>query len=143
MKDIPADASASLCLSVTKAMTVRFQTLGKLHPVYATYRMAEHFEETSRKLLLPYLEPDEEGIGFAVSVEHHASALVGMRVKITARLEQLRGKWLHCALEASSELGDLIGTGTTVQVIRPKVRLEAGFAELERRWLDHRAVKSS
>jgi predicted thioesterase len=36
-----------------------------------------------------------------------------------------------------SELGDLIGTGSTVQVILPEEKLLRGFEELRARWDAH------
>jgi fluoroacetyl-CoA thioesterase len=128
---------ATLEITVTDAMTVDFAELGKLHPVYATYWMAKHFEEASRKLVLPHLEPEEEGIGSAVNVQHTASALVGMRVTITANFQSLEGRKVVCALRAINQLGDQIGYGSTEQFVLPRERIESGFASLEQRWLAH------
>jgi predicted thioesterase len=118
-------------------MTVHFDELGSLHRVYATYQLARHFEEAGRKVLLPHLEPGEEGIGSSVSVEHTASALVGMRVTVTATLEKVEGRRLHVCTQAVSDLGDLIGTGSTVQVVLPKEKIDSSFTGLEERWRRH------
>ncbi len=141
MKSIPADYTATLVITVSDAMTVNFGELGALHPVYATYEMARHFEEAGRKVLLPHLEPGEEGIGSSVSVEHTASALVGMQVFITASFERLEGRRLYCSMMATNELGDEIGRGSSVQVILPRTRLEQGFAELETRWAKYQETQ--
>ena len=83
MKPIPEGYTATHTLTVTEAMTVDFELpepeLGKLHPVYATYWLAKHMELVSRKIILPFLEPHEAGIGFSVAVTHLASALPGMK----------------------------------------------------------------
>ena len=126
--------TATLEITVTEAMTVNFDELGPLHPVYATYWMAKHFEEASRKLVLTHLESDEEGIGSAVNVQHTASALVGMRVTITASFVSLEGRKITCALQAVNQLGDQIGHGSTEQFVLSKSRIESGFATLEQRW---------
>ena len=90
---------------VTPDMTVRFAELGELHPVYATYELARHFEEVGRKLLLPFLEEGEDGVGTALGVEHLRSALPGMRVRLTATVQRVEGRRLSVTVEAVSELG--------------------------------------
>ena len=126
--------TASLEITVTDAMTVHFDELGSLHRVYSTYTMAKHFEEIGRKLLVPHLEAHEQGIGSAVSVEHLGMALPGMQVRLEARFEKLDGRRLHCVTQAWNELGDLIGRGSTVQVVMDAARLEQRFADFEARW---------
>ena len=44
MRPVPVGESAVLDVVVTPEMTVRFDELGAVHPVYATYTMAKHFE---------------------------------------------------------------------------------------------------
>ena len=143
MRTIPDGFEVHHSLVVTQAMTVDFEVagddkLGALHPVYATYWMAKHMELVSRKIILPFLEEGEAGIGFAVAVEHLASALPGMRVTLTATFERQERNRVHASCRATNELGDLVGTGSTVQVILPEERLERGFAELRARWEAHR-----
>lgn len=134
MRPIPPGSSATVHLKVSADMTVHFDELGRLHPVYATYSMARHFEEAGRKLLLPYLEEGEDALGSELSVRHTASALPGMRVSVTASLDRVEGRKLFCTLRAVSELGDELGTGHTVQVVLPRARIEAGFEALRARW---------
>lgn len=139
MRDIPPGASARHDLVVTEAMTVDFEDrydprLGRLHPVYATYWLVKHMELVGRKLVLPFLEDDEEGIGHAVSVRHTASALPGMRVSLRASLERVEGNRVYVSCVATSELGDTVGEGETVQVVLKRAVIEAGFARLRRRW---------
>lgn len=138
MRAVPDGYAVAHEIVVTPAMTVHFDELGSLHPVYSTYQMARHFEEAGRKILLPHLEAGEEGIGSRVEVEHTTSALVGMRVTIHARFERMEGRRLVASMTATSELGDRIGHGTTVQVILPRERIEGGFARLEARWRERR-----
>ena len=128
---------------VTEAMTVDFEDrddprLGKLHPVYATYWMAKHMELVSRKIILPFLEEGEAGIGFEVAVKHLASAVPGMRVHLTARFERMERNRVFATCEAVSELGDQLGTGSTVQVILSEERLEGAFEDLRERFEEHR-----
>ncbi|WP_100500924.1 thioesterase family protein [Geodermatophilus chilensis] len=133
MRAIPPGAAADLDVVVTAAMTVDFDQLGPVHPVYATYAMAKHFEEAGRTLLLPYLEPGEAAIGTAVSVEHLAPAWVGDRVRVTARCAEVAGGRLTCALTAVDATGRLLGRGTTGQAVLPEAVVEARVGEAARR----------
>ncbi len=125
MRPIPAGTTADLDVLVTGAMTVDFDTLGPVHPVYATYAMARHFEEAGRTLLLTHLEPGEAGIGTAVSVEHLAPAWPGDRVRVTATCTAVRGTRLTCALTAVDAAGRLLGRGTTEQAVLPEDVVDA------------------
>lgn len=147
MKPIPIGYQAEFETVVSDEMTVDFEhpddpKLGKLHPVYATYWMAKHMELTGRKIILPFLEDGEEGIGSKVSVNHLASALPGMKVRVTAEHIRTEGNRIYALCKAWNELGDLIGEGQTEQVILPKEKLERIFARLEQRWAEHHKAGS-
>jgi fluoroacetyl-CoA thioesterase len=120
VRPIPAGATAELDVVVTPEMTVRFDELGPVHPVYATYSMAKHFEEAGRKLLLRHLEPGEAGIGSRVSVEHLAPAWVGDALRVTARCVEVRGNRLSCTCVAVDAGSRELGRGTTEQVVLPE-----------------------
>src|SRR5829696_6745566 len=111
---IPVGETAYLDVVVTEAHTVDFDELGPVHPVYATYSMAKHFEEAGRKLLLQHLERGEAGIGHSVSVEHLAPAWVGDAVRVTATCVEVRGNRLTCECTAVDGSGRALGRGTTV-----------------------------
>ncbi len=128
MTPIAAGESAVLDVVVTEAMTVDFDELGPVHPVYATYTMAKHFEEAGRTLLLRHLEPGEAGIGTAVAVEHLAPAWPGDRVRVTATCTGVDGNRLTCALTAVDAGGRLLGRGTTGQAVLPEDVLAARLA---------------
>lgn len=138
MRPIPEGYRATFELTVTDVMTVDFEQpeaeLGKLHPVYATYWLTKHVELVSRKIILPFLEPGDAGIGFEVAVKHVASALPGMTVRLEATFVRQEKNRVYARVEAWNELGDLIGEATTTQVIVPQAKLEAGFAALRERW---------
>lgn len=134
MRPIPPGFQAVFETVVTPEMTVNFEELGPVHPVYATYWMAKHMELAGRKIILPFLEEGEEGIGSHVEVRHLASALPGMRVRIVAYHERTEGNRVYASMEAYNELGDLIGRGRTEQVILPKEKVAALFARLRQRW---------
>jgi fluoroacetyl-CoA thioesterase len=142
MRHIAIGHQEVLSIVVSEAMTVHFEQMGKVHPVYATYELAKHFEELGRKILVSHLEYDEEGVGTALSVEHLASALVGMRVDMVGTVTEVTGRRLVCTMVAHNELGDCLGRGTTTQLVLPRARLEAGFGELQARWREASAILS-
>jgi predicted thioesterase len=109
MIPIPVGATAELEVTVTTEMTVRFDELGPVHPVYATYTMAKHFEEAGRKLLLRHLEPGEAGIGRSVAVEHLGPSWVGDTVRVTARCTEVLGNRLTCECVATDAGGRELG----------------------------------
>jgi fluoroacetyl-CoA thioesterase len=125
VRPVPVGESAVLDVVVTPEMTVHFDELGPVHPVYATYSMAKHFEEAGRKLLLRYLEVGEAGIGRSLSVEHLAPSRVGDAVRVTARCVALRGNRLTCECTAVDAGGRELGRGTTVQVVLSEAALRA------------------
>jgi len=139
VRAIPDGYEAHHVIVVDERMTVDFEVvddpkLGPLHPVYATYWLAKHMELVSRKIILPYLDDGEEGIGYRVEVDHLASALPGMRVDIQGVFNRQDRNRVHVDCRAVSELGDLIGVGATVQVILPTVKLELNLEKLRVRW---------
>ena len=132
MVPIPLGEAAVLDVVVTPQLTVRFDELGPVHPVYATYSMAKHFEEAGRKLLLRHLEPGEAGIGRSVSVEHLAPAWVGDAVRVTATCVGTDRNRLTCECRAVDAHGRELGRGTTVQVVLPEEVLETRIGDAAR-----------
>src|SRR5215472_14146454 len=89
-------------ITVTEAMVARFDDLGLVHPVYATWMMVKHMEEASRKVILPFLEEDEDAVGHAVQVVHLAPTPVGMRVRVRAVLDRIDGRRIYCRTDATN-----------------------------------------
>ncbi len=131
MRPIPPGHVGRLSVVVTPEMTVDFEELGRVHPVYATYWLAKHMEEAGRKIILPFLEEGEEGIGSAVSVRHLAPAVPGTRIEIVAEHERTEGNRVYARCSARTSRGELVGEGETEQTILPRSRLEARIAAAE------------
>src|SRR4030065_1863936 len=72
-------AEASVTVTVTPDMLATFEELGAVHPLYSTWSMVRHMELASRKIILPYLEPDEDAVGYSISVTHLAPTRRGVR----------------------------------------------------------------
>ncbi len=116
-------------ITVTDAMVANFDDLGMVHPVYATWMMVKHLEEAGRRVILPFLEEDEDAVGHAVEVVHLAPTPVGMPVIARAILEKVDGRRIHCRLEAFNA-HEQIGTGHSVQVVVSRERLHERFRAL-------------
>lgn len=114
---------------VTVADAPAFQG-AQVHPVYATFALARDAEWTGRLFVLEMKEEDEEGIGTAVSITHHAPALPGETVIFTATLQAVEGNEIITPFEA--HVGSrLIAGGETRQKILKKEKLDRLFENLK------------
>lgn len=95
-----------------------------VHPAYSTAWMVYHMEWASRKIILPYLEDYEEGMGAAVNVKHLAPALEGDAITVIATLSAFEGNTVVTEVKAYGPNG-LIGTGEVKQVILPKLKISS------------------
>lgn len=101
-----------------------------VHPVYATFSLARDAEWTTRQFVLEMIEPDEEGIGTFLTVEHKSPAFVGEEIIFTAWVDHIDGNELTCFFEA--RVGSrLIAMGRTGQKILRKEKLERIFQRSE------------
>lgn len=100
-------------------------TLGgqKIHPVLATIRMIEWMEWAGRKLILPYLEPDEDAVGYRIDIVHKNPTGVGEEFSATASLLRVEGNRIITEVSAHNARG-VIGQGTFTQVLLPKAQLQ-------------------
>lgn len=119
-------AEGQVTITVTDEMVARFEELGLVHRVYSTWYMVKHMELAARKVILPFLEPDEDAVGHAVQATHLAPTPVGAVVTARARLLRVEGRQIVCAVESHSG-GVKIGEGTTVQVVLPTSVLRERF----------------
>ncbi|MFZ3578872.1 thioesterase family protein [Virgibacillus sp. DJP39] len=105
-------------IEVTEDMFASFEG-NVVHPVYSTVAMVYHMEWVSRKIILPFLEEHEEGMGAAVKIKHIEPSPLHSKVKLTATLTEHNKQQVHTKVEAFNEHG-LIGQGEVKQVILPK-----------------------
>ncbi|GGA29520.1 thioesterase family protein [Psychrobacillus lasiicapitis] len=127
-------------ISVTEDMFASFE--GKIvHPVYSTVTMTYHMEWVSRKIILPFLEDHEEGMGASVKLSHIAPSPLGTVVTLTATLVEVQDNVVLTKIVASNQLG-IIGKGEVKQVILPKkiiaekLKIASIFPEKEESILD-------
>jgi predicted thioesterase len=114
---------AEMRVVVTPDMCPHFDGV-LVHPVYATWTLVHHMEIVGRKLLVPYLEQHEEGVGAHVSVDHISPAYVGSSVTVRAAVDSCTHHRLTARMSAHCGEREL-ARGVFVQVIMPKSRLKA------------------
>jgi predicted thioesterase len=129
-------AEASVTVTVTAEMLATFEELGPVHPLYATWSMVRHMELACRKIILPYLLPDEDAVGHSISVTHLAATAAGEQVTLRARLLRVDGRRIICAVDAYNE-HEKIGEGTQVQLLVPRERLAGRIRALQARTAPH------
>ena len=105
-------------ITVTEDMFASFEGV-VVHPVYSTVAMTYHMEWVSRKIILPFLEDYEEGMGASVQLKHVAASTLGSKVTLTAILVEHRDNVVITKVTAKNHVG-VIGTGEVRQVILPK-----------------------
>ena len=117
----------SIEVIVTEDMFASFE--GEVvHPVYSTVAMTYHMEWVSRKIILPFLESHEEGMGASVQLRHIAASPLGTFVTLKATVIELRDNLVKTNVIATNHLG-VIGKGEVVQVILPKETIEKKLIE--------------
>jgi predicted thioesterase len=96
-------------------------TLGgrPVHPMLATARMIEWMEWASRVVILPFLDPHEDAVGYAVSVVHRRPTRVGQPFWAVARFDRRDGTRIVTRVTAYNGDG-LIGEGEVTQVLVPR-----------------------
>jgi fluoroacetyl-CoA thioesterase len=109
-------------------MTARLEGR-EIHRLYATFWMAYHFEVASRRVLEPFLEPGEEGIGSRVEVRHLRPVPIGATVDFTATFTGFEGREMMCRVEARWR-GERVGEGRQGQFILDRALLETRLARL-------------
>lgn len=77
-------------LTVDRERTIDF--MGEAARVYATPMMVRDIELTCRELLLAYLDAGEDSVGTRVEIDHLAATLLGMKVRIEAKVTEVNGR---------------------------------------------------
>lgn len=110
-------------VTVTSEMAPHFD--GRLiHPVYSTWWAVQHFELAGRRVLVPFLEPHEEGVGGGINVRHCSPAMVGTTVRVRAVVTACEKSRLVCACSATVN-DRVLADAEFLQVILPKTKLES------------------
>jgi len=111
--------------TVTEEDFARFET-GLVHPVCATFSLAQAVEWASRLFVLDMKDEDEEGIGTMLTINHCSPAFLHEKVRIEATVKTQERNELICTYEARG--GDrLVAEGETGQKILKKEKLQKLF----------------
>jgi fluoroacetyl-CoA thioesterase len=108
-------ASSSVLLTVGPEMFAQFDGV-IVHPLFSTASMVYYMEWASRKIILPFLEEGEEGVGAEVSVRHLAPAAEGSRIKVIAEVIRIERNLIITSVEAI-QCDAVIGRGEITQAI--------------------------
>ncbi|MGA8942453.1 MAG: thioesterase family protein [Thermoactinomyces sp.] len=101
-----------------------------VHPVLSTVSMVYYMEWTGRKVILPFLEDDEEGVGASIDIRHLAPAPVGKTVLFVATVKVATPKKVVCNVMAEHDRA-IVGEGEFVQVIVPKEKLKESIERMK------------
>ena len=117
-----------MTVKVTEEMVAAFD--GRMiHPVLSTVSMVYYMEWVGRKVILPFLEEGEEGIGASINVRHRAPAPVGKTVMFVATVKACTPQKVVCDIIAEHDQ-TIVGECEFVQVIWPKEKLEAHIEQM-------------
>jgi fluoroacetyl-CoA thioesterase len=100
-----------------------------VHPVYGTSAMVYHMEWAARRVILPYLEDDEEGVGTGVMVRHLHPAPVGAIISARATCTRFEQNIVVCSVQVWQG-EQLLGDGEVEQRILSRASLHDMFTEL-------------
>lgn len=97
-----------------------------VHPVCSTFALARDIEWTTRQFVLDMKDPDEEGIGTYLEIQHHGPAFVGDEITLRGAFESLTDNDLVCSFEA--RVGNrTIASGKTGQKILKLEKIRSIF----------------
>lgn len=85
-----AGVSSTREIVVDRERTIDF--MGESARVYATPMLVRDIEMTCRELLLAHLDTGEDSVGTRVELDHLAPTLLGMKVRIEAKVAELKGR---------------------------------------------------
>lgn len=127
LKGLEIGRKEKIQITVSERMFAAFE--GEVvHPVYSTVAMTYHMEWVSRKIILPYLNANEEGMGAAVKIKHTSAAPFGSTIIITATVTELRDNKVITNVVAENEQGT-VGLGEVIQVILLKDTIKTKWKE--------------
>ncbi|MEW9104972.1 thioesterase family protein [Paenibacillus sp.] len=111
-------AEISFSVTVTPDMHPAFDGT-TIHEVMSTVTMIYYMEKAGRKMIVPFLEEEEEGSGFALDIKHVGPAVDGQEVTFRAVCTEVGAKRIVCEVTAETRI-NLVGKGTFTQAIFDK-----------------------
>ncbi|MBA4493412.1 thioesterase family protein [Paenactinomyces guangxiensis] len=118
-----------MVITVTDEMAASFG--GEMvHPALSTVTMVYYMEWVGRKVILPFLEAGEEGVGASINVRHRAPAPLGKQVTFVARVTQSTPNKVVCTVLAEHNRA-IVGEGEFTQIILPKERIRENIERMK------------
>lgn len=124
-------AETSFIVTVTPDMYPAFDGT-TIHEVMSTVTMIYYMEKAGRELIVPFLEEEEEGSGFALDIKHVGPAVAGQEVTFRAVCTEAGAKRIVCEVVAETQF-NLVGKGLFTQAIFNKATMADRLAALRRR----------
>ena len=75
---------------VDRERTIDF--MGEAARVYATPMLVRDIETACREFLLQHLDPGEDSVGTRIELDHTAPTLLGMTVRLEAKVAEVKGR---------------------------------------------------
>jgi predicted thioesterase len=120
-----AGLSTTRVFAIDRERTIDF--MGESARVYATPMLVRDIEIACREFLLGHLDPGEDSVGTRVEVDHLAPTLVGMTVRIEAKVAELKGRAVTFEISGSDGI-DTICRGKHARFIVDVKQTEARLA---------------
>jgi predicted thioesterase len=102
---LAAGIAATREITVDRDRTIDF--MGEAARVYATPMLVRDIETACRELLLAHLDPGEDSVGTRIELDHTAATLLGMKVKIEAKVAEVKGRAVTFEVSASDGLDSI------------------------------------
>jgi predicted thioesterase len=87
---LQAGLEAKSTYTIDAPRTIDF--MGDAARVYATPRLVLDIEMACRNLLMQHLDAGEDSVGTRVEIDHLAATLLGMKVELTVRIAEVKGR---------------------------------------------------
>lgn len=108
-----------------------------VHDVYGTVAMVYHMEWAARRVILPFLEDHEEGIGMGLEVRHLQPAPIGAMIRAKAVCTAIDGNVVVC--DVTVWYGERqLGAGQVRQRILERQVLHKRFLEM---WAEETRIR--
>ncbi len=98
-----------------------------VHKVCSTFALAREIEWSTRLFVLEILDPDEEGIGTRLTIDHISPAFENEQVEIQAEVKSFDKNELICSYKVLIN-NRLVAKGDTGQKILKKSRIREIFS---------------
>jgi predicted thioesterase len=107
MKDtLQPGLTRSAEFEVDRERTIDF--MGEAARVYATPMLVRDIEVTCRELLLEHIDAGEDSVGTRVEIDHIGATLMGMRVSLTVRVAEVKGRAVVFEIEGSDNVEPIV-----------------------------------